>query len=138
MHIPALYNAFSYGNNQQIPTLSYRSAYLLFSVYRNIYIHQNRTVPEVRMVLPSVPSYSSILVLRTSYYMHNHCCIFPDLCTDRSDYKDMDTPMSWNHRSYHGVHSVDVFQSLIRYHHSMPEGLLTNAELQRYHCLLLH
>ena len=74
------------------------------------------------MAAPNGPSYSSSLVQRTSCCKNIRCCTFQENDTDQSGCKDMDTPMSLYHRSFHEVRSVDVFQSWSHFRRNMRSG----------------
>ena len=121
-HIPVLCNSFSGDNNLRTQPLSYLPVCPLFSTFHNMHNHQNKISPTVHKEPPSVPSYSSSPVLQTSYYMHIHYCIFPRSDTGQLNYISMDIPRSWNHKSYHEVHSVGVFRNWNRSHHNMLTG----------------
>ena len=56
---------------------------------------------------------------RTSCCRNIRCYISLRNGTGRSGCKDMDTPMSLYHKSFHEARSVDVFRSLSRFRHSM-------------------
>ena len=86
------------------------------------------------MAAPSVPSCSSSPVQRTSCCRNIRCCIFPENGTGRSSCKDMDTPMSWYRRSFHGVRSVDVFRSWNHFHRNMQSGHGRDVGSLQYHC----
>ena len=106
-------------SNQRTLTLSCRWAYPLSLTCHSNYSRLCMTLREAHMAAPSVPSCSSSQVLRTSCCMSIRYCILQGLCTGRWGYKDMDTPMSLYHKSFHEARSVDVFRSLSRFRHSM-------------------
>ncbi|CDA56053.1 unknown [Roseburia intestinalis CAG:13] len=90
------------------------------------------------MAAPSVPSCSSSPVQRTSCCRNIRCYISLRNGTGRSDCKDMDTPMSLCHRSYHGVRSADVFRSSNHFHRNMRSDHGKDEGSLRYHCLPLY
>ena len=89
------------------------------------------------MAAPSVPSCSSSPVQRTSCCKNIRCYIFPENGTDRSGCKDMDTPMSLYHRSFHVVRSVDVFRSWNHFRRNMRSGHGKDVGLLRFRYPLL-
>ena len=127
----------SHDSSLRTQTWSYRSADLLFSACHSKRIHRCRICREVHTAAPSVPSCSSSPVRRTSCCRNIRCCISPENDTGRSGCTDMDIPMSWYHRSYHGVRSADVFRSWSRFRRSMRSGRGKDAGSLRYHCLPL-
>ena len=111
VHIPAPYRISSHGSNLRTLTLSCRSAYPLFSTVHNTYSHRHKISQAAHTAPPSVPSYSSSPVRRTSYYTHNRCYISPDRGTGQSSCINTGIPMSCCHKSYRAVHSADVFRN---------------------------
>ena len=90
------------------------------------------------MAAPSVPSCSSSPVQRTSCCRNIRCYTSLRNGTGRLSYKDMDIPMSLYHKSYHGVHSADVFRSSNHFHRNMRSGHGKDEGLLRYRCLPLY